>query len=226
MVFCCSLSIAEYVKKFDSPENEDVLEGCKQWVNKKKPVKGRNPKKSKGSKKLNCTDSGEETDDNERLLSPTPDNDDPEATAVQEDLLDNLLNDDSNDSHNEKDSTSSRTEHNTSDSIGPMRLVDETDTASETGSDIKSLKRSKKHNKSKIIDNDEVSYAKPPLSAELLIAIAVRNLDPFKETGASCNDIVAFLSIHFPYFKDHHEECKVSIHLYFAKFRQKLSIFS
>merc|ERR1711936_1422564 len=43
-------------------------------------------------------------------------------------------------------------------------------------------------------------YLKPPVSPELMIAIAVRNLDPQKVVGASCSDIVAFLSLHFPYF--------------------------
>ena len=66
-------------------------------------------------------------------------------------------------------------------------------------------------------------YCKPPMSPELLIAIAVRNLDPHKEVscqyvnsiltvekvGASCSDIVAFISLHFPYFNNNYEECKV-----------------
>jgi len=51
-------------------------------------------------------------------------------------------------------------------------------------------------------------YSKPPMSPELLIAIAVRNLDPHKEVGASCHDIVAFISLHFPYFNNNYEECK------------------
>jgi len=65
-------------------------------------------------------------------------------------------------------------------------------------------------------------YCKPPMSPELLIAIAVRNLDPHKEVscqyvnsilsvekvGASCSDIVAFISLHFPYFNNNYEECK------------------
>ena len=71
-------------------------------------------------------------------------------------------------------------------------------------------------------------YCKPPMSPELLIAIAVRNLDPHKEVschcsssqqssfflvekvGASCSDIVAFISLHFPYFNNNYEECKES----------------
>ena len=56
-------------------------------------------------------------------------------------------------------------------------------------------------------------YLKPPVSPELMIAIAVRNLDPQKVVGASCSDIVAFLSLHFPYFTDNYQECKVSHHI-------------
>ena len=54
-------------------------------------------------------------------------------------------------------------------------------------------------------------YLKPPMSPELMIAIAVRNLDPGKVVGASCSDIVAFLCLHFPYFTDNYLECKVII---------------
>ena len=56
-------------------------------------------------------------------------------------------------------------------------------------------------------------YLKPPVSPELMIAIAVRNLDPQKVVGASCSDIVAFLSLHFPYFTDNYQECKVRHHI-------------
>ena len=56
-------------------------------------------------------------------------------------------------------------------------------------------------------------YLKPPMSLELMIAIAVRNLDPQKVVGASCSDIVAFLCLHFPYFTDNYQECKVSHHI-------------
>merc|ERR1719458_2146914 len=58
------------------------------------------------------------------------------------------------------------------------------------------------------VDNKTKVYLKPPMSPELMIAIAVRNLDPNKEVGASCSDIVAFLSLHFPYFTNNYEECK------------------
>jgi len=54
----------------------------------------------------------------------------------------------------------------------------------------------------------EEDFPRPPMSSELLIAIAVRNLDPDKNVGASCLDIVAFLSLHFPYFNNHFNECK------------------
>ena len=58
------------------------------------------------------------------------------------------------------------------------------------------------------VDKKTKVYLKPPMSPELMIAIAVRNLDPTKNVGASCTDIVAFISLHFPYYTDHLEECK------------------
>ena len=61
------------------------------------------------------------------------------------------------------------------------------------------------------VDTKTKVYLKPPMSPELMIAIAVRNLDPQKVAGASCSDIVAFLCLHFPYFTDNYLECKVII---------------
>ena len=113
-----------------------------------------------------------------------------------------------------------------------LKLVDETDTSkkdkneeSKTGekpskpSNKSSKKKGAKTNKQakegyEKGDEGERDYAKPPMSPELLIAIAVRNLDPHKDVGASCTDIVAFLSLHFPYFNDHYEECKVCTEYY------------
>eukprot|EP00090_Calanus_glacialis_P007449 TRINITY_DN15878_c0_g1_i2.p1 TRINITY_DN15878_c0_g1~~TRINITY_DN15878_c0_g1_i2.p1 ORF type:complete len:603 (-),score=178.26 TRINITY_DN15878_c0_g1_i2:5-1813(-) len=105
-----------------------------------------------------------------------------------------------------------------------MKLVDETETSekpevgkSETREKVsKPTKKSPKKKGGKpskqAKDNDEKEnendYGKPPMSPELLIAIAVRNLDPHKDVGASCTDIVAFISLHFPYFNDHCDECK------------------
>ena len=54
----------------------------------------------------------------------------------------------------------------------------------------------------------EKVYNKPPLPSDVLITLAVRNLDPDNHTGASFSSIVAFLSIHFPYFNRNIEECK------------------
>ena len=113
-----------------------------------------------------------------------------------------------------------------------MKLVDET---SEKPEAVKSktrekvLKPTNKSPKKKggkpskqAKDNDkngnENDYGKPPMSPELLIAIAVRNLDPHKDVGASCTDIVAFLSLHFPYFNDHYDECKVGTQTHHSLF--------
>jgi len=107
-----------------------------------------------------------------------------------------------------------------------MKLVDETDTSekdkvnrpkikeksSKTANQSpkkKGVKPTKKNKEGyENGDEGEHTYSKPPMSPELLIAIAVRNLDPHKDVGASCTDIVAFLSLHFPYFNDHYDECK------------------
>ena len=51
-------------------------------------------------------------------------------------------------------------------------------------------------------------FPKPPIPSDVLIAIAVRNLDPNNEFGTTESDIVSFLSIHFPYYNRNIEECK------------------
>ena len=51
-------------------------------------------------------------------------------------------------------------------------------------------------------------FPKPPIASDVLIAIAVRNLDPNNEFGTTESDIVSFLSIHFPYYNRNIEECK------------------
>merc|ERR1719317_629710 len=51
-------------------------------------------------------------------------------------------------------------------------------------------------------------HPKPPLPSDVLIALSVRNLDPSNHFGASFNNIIAFLSLHFPYFNRNVEECK------------------
>ena len=101
-----------------------------------------------------------------------------------------------------------------------LRIVDETvlESPKKKRTESRSPKKlPRKHDPPKsmsndvtVCDEDGLEYKKPPMSPELLIAIAVRNLDPHKDAGASCTDIVGFLSIHFPYFSDNFEECKVS----------------
>jgi len=51
-------------------------------------------------------------------------------------------------------------------------------------------------------------HPKPPLPSDVLIALSVRNLDPSNHCGASFNSIIAFLSLHFPYYNRNVEECK------------------
>ena len=52
------------------------------------------------------------------------------------------------------------------------------------------------------------SFPKPPLPSDVLIALAVRNLDPNHETGATFIDIAAFIAFQFPYYNRNFEECK------------------
>merc|ERR1719483_972705 len=56
--------------------------------------------------------------------------------------------------------------------------------------------------------NIEKNHPKPPLPPDVLIALAVRNLDPDNQFGANFNSIIAFLSVHFPYFNRNIEKCK------------------
>ena len=62
------------------------------------------------------------------------------------------------------------------------------------------------HINSAVISNP-VKYEKPQLSTESLIAVAVRNLDPRNKNGASFWQIVAFISLHFPYYDANYETC-------------------
>ena len=57
-------------------------------------------------------------------------------------------------------------------------------------------------------DPREKNHLRPSLPSDVLIALAVRNLDPSNQLGASFTDIIAFLSLHFPYFNRRIEECR------------------
>ena len=59
--------------------------------------------------------------------------------------------------------------------------------------------------------NLDRDFAKPPLPSDVLIALAVRNLDPNNEHGVTFSNIVAFLALHFPYYNRNQEECKEMI---------------
>ena len=54
-------------------------------------------------------------------------------------------------------------------------------------------------------------YKRPPLDAESLIALAVKNIDPKNETGATFDEIISFITIIFPYFNQSQEECKAMV---------------
>ena len=51
-------------------------------------------------------------------------------------------------------------------------------------------------------------FLKPPLPTDVLIALAVKSLDPNNEFGTAESDIVSFLSIQFPYYNKNIDECK------------------
>ena len=59
--------------------------------------------------------------------------------------------------------------------------------------------------------NLDREFSKPPLPSDVLIALAVRNLDPNNEHGVTFSKIAAFLSLHFPYYNRNYEECKEMI---------------
>lgn len=51
-------------------------------------------------------------------------------------------------------------------------------------------------------------HPRPVLPSDVLIALAVRNLDPNNYYGVSFNNIISFLTLHFPYYNRHAEECR------------------
>ena len=203
----------EYLKK--SPENEKA---CRR----KSRSKSQSESRSNSSERINDKEKDKKAnDDTTRDLSPASD-------SVQDssvpDLNDEILDHNSVEAKDEplevenggSDVSEQNDEGQPKRSSIMMKLVDETNTSEidrtdkktkEGNSQNKKSAKTKKSNK-KPEDGDE-DYAKPPMSPELLIAIAVINLDPDRNAGASCTDIVAFLSIHFPYFSQHYQECKV-----------------
>ena len=68
------------------------------------------------------------------------------------------------------------------------------------------------HVQSSAARDETSSYGKPLLSNDSLIAVAVRNLDPANKNGATFREIVAFISLHFPYYDLHMNTCR-----YFVK---------
>jgi CO dehydrogenase/acetyl-CoA synthase alpha subunit len=50
-------------------------------------------------------------------------------------------------------------------------------------------------------------YSHPSLPQDVLITLAVINLDPDNQNGVACKKIAAFLRLYFPYYNRHPEEC-------------------
>ena len=59
--------------------------------------------------------------------------------------------------------------------------------------------------------NSKKTFSKPPLPSDVMIALAVRNLDPENHYGAKFASIQAFLSLIFPYFNEQRLECREMI---------------
>ena len=59
--------------------------------------------------------------------------------------------------------------------------------------------------------NLDRDFSKPPLPSDVLIALAVRNLETNNQRGVTGSNIAAFLSLHFPYYNRNLEECKEMI---------------
>jgi hypothetical protein len=64
------------------------------------------------------------------------------------------------------------------------------------------------HVQSTASQEEKSAYSKPLLSNDSLIAVSVRNLDPANKNGASFCQIVAFISLHFPYYDLHLDTCR------------------
>jgi hypothetical protein len=52
------------------------------------------------------------------------------------------------------------------------------------------------------------TFSHPSLPQDVLITLAVINLDPDNQNGVPCKKIVAFLSLYFPYYNRQQEECR------------------
>ena len=50
-------------------------------------------------------------------------------------------------------------------------------------------------------------FEKPALAAESLVGLSVKFLDPLNKSGATYEEILAFITIIFPYYSDNMEEC-------------------
>ena len=64
------------------------------------------------------------------------------------------------------------------------------------------------HVQSTASQEEKSAYSKSLLSNDFLIAESVRNLDPENKNGASFCQIVAFISLHFPYYDLHLDTCR------------------
>ena len=51
-------------------------------------------------------------------------------------------------------------------------------------------------------------YPHPSLPQDVLITLAVINIDPDNQNGVACREIIAFLSLYFPYFNRNLEDCR------------------
>ena len=238
IIFNHRLGFEEYLCKYDRTENKEKLDRLRKWARDEENLKkssenetacgsksrgrGKNSSNSRDRQRVHDRNKNKKEEYTTRELSPTQEN---KSLSVSDDdeLLDELLNPSSVEAKDEpieiENNTSEVAEENKEGQLKnssiTINLVDETNTSepdeiigkSSNKPPKKQTAKDKKRNETEYSGDKE--YAKPPMSPELLIAIAVFNLDPDRNAGASCTDIVAFLSIHFPYFSQHYQECKV-----------------
>ena len=215
----CRFGFEEYFSKFDNPVNEERLVTVRKWLN-----SSRNEAERESNDKHKEDDNrveGHKISNEDEVLDEILNNNSEDEIEAKDEPIENHITDFETNALDEKSEDQLR------DSSILMKMIDETNIEEcgreRSGKKTSPGKKKAKDSKEEFMDekrSGEYEYDKPPMSPELLIAIAVINLDPDKDAGASCIDIVAFLSTHFPYFSSHYEECKVPKRTFFKKIKR------
>ena len=190
------LSLQEYLDRFDTPANQTKLASVRLWVQKEEylsKISGEENILSGSSENISIPEAGERRRSRSGS-SPKP----PEAPQEEGEEIK------ASEEKEEAELNSLNTVDQAEASLVETKL-EPVEFNSEISLGVEVLPSC---SSSSTEDTKTKLYLKPPMSPELMIAIAVRNLDPGKVVGASCSDIVAFLCLHFPYFTDNYLECK------------------